>query len=45
LQRPDLKYPIFTPGLPKRMVANSDMFSVIRQNDVLLHHPYQSFAR
>ena len=44
VQRPDLKYPIFTPGLPKRLVANSDMFAVIRQNDVLLHHPYQSFA-
>ena len=44
VQRPDLKYPIFTPGMPKRMIANSDMFSVIRQNDVLLHHPYQSFA-
>ena len=44
VQRPDLKYPIFTPGLPKRLTANSDMFSVIRQNDVLLHHPYQSFA-
>jgi polyphosphate kinase len=44
VQRPDLKYPIFTPGLPKRLVANTEMFSVIRQNDVLLHHPYQSFA-
>jgi polyphosphate kinase len=44
LQRPDLKYPIFTPGLPKRLIANNDMFSVIRQNDMLLHHPYQSFA-
>jgi len=44
VQRPDLKYPIFTPGLPKRLVANNDMFSVIRQNDMLLHHPYQSFA-
>jgi polyphosphate kinase len=44
VQRPDLKYPIFTPGLPKRLVANSDMFAVIRQNDVLLHQPYQSFA-
>src|SRR5689334_19551322 len=44
VQRPDLKYPIFTPGMPKRLIANSDMFSVIRQNDVLLHHPYQSFA-
>jgi polyphosphate kinase len=44
VQRPDLKYPIFTPGLPKRLATNSDAFSVIRQNDVLLHHPYQSFA-
>src|SRR5579862_3000899 len=44
VQRPDLKYPIFTPGLPKRLLTNTDMFSVIRQNDILLHHPYQSFA-
>jgi polyphosphate kinase len=44
VQRPDLKYPIFTPGLPKRLVGNADLFAVIRQNDVLLHHPYQSFA-
>jgi polyphosphate kinase len=44
VQRPDLKYPIFTPGLPKRLLASSDMFAVIRQNDVLLQHPYQSFA-
>ena len=44
VQRPDLKYPIFTPGLPKRLATNTDMFAVIRQNDILLHHPYQSFA-
>jgi len=44
VQRPDLKYPIFTPGLPKRLATNTDLFSVIRQNDVLLQHPYQSFA-
>lgn len=44
IQRPDLKYPLFTPSLPKRLVASSDMFAVIRQNDLLLHHPYQSFA-
>ncbi|MDB6010810.1 MAG: polyphosphate kinase 1 [Gammaproteobacteria bacterium] len=44
VQRPDLKYPIFTPGLPRRLVASSDLFAVIRQNDLMLHHPYQSFA-
>ncbi len=44
VQRPDLKYPIFTPGMPKRLVGTSDLFACIRQKDVLLHHPYQSFA-
>jgi polyphosphate kinase len=44
VQRPDLKYPIFTPGTPKRLVGTSDLFACIRQKDVLLHHPYQSFA-
>ena len=42
-QRPDLKYPLFTPGIPKRIGANPDLFAVIQQRDVLLHHPYQSF--
>jgi polyphosphate kinase len=44
VQRPDLKYPIFTPGLPKRLAGATDLFAVIHQKDVLLHHPYQSFA-
>jgi len=44
LQRPDLKYPIFTPGLPRRLATTTDLFAAIRQNDMLLHHPYQSFA-
>jgi polyphosphate kinase len=43
-QRPDLKYPVFTPGLPPRLTGSPDLFAVIRQNDVLLHHPFQSFA-
>ncbi len=46
VQRPDLKYPLFTPGLPKPLASASgwDLFADIRQDDVLLHHPYQSFA-
>src|SRR5580700_5304560 len=44
VQRPDLKYPIFTPGTPKRLVGATDLFACIRQKDILLHHPYQSFA-
>lgn len=44
IDRPDLKFPTFTPGRPLRLKRNSDMFDVIRRGDVLLHHPYQSFA-
>ena len=44
VQRPDLKYPIFTPGLPRRVAGSSDLLSVIRQKDVLLHHPFHSFG-
>ncbi|HTT06271.1 MAG TPA: polyphosphate kinase 1 [Steroidobacteraceae bacterium] len=43
-QRPDLMYPPFTPGLPKRLVGATDLFAVIRQRDLLLHHPYRSFG-
>ena len=44
VQRPDLKYPIFTPGLPRRVAGSSDLFAVIRHKDVLLHHPFHSFG-
>ena len=46
VQRPDLKYPLFTPGLPKRLAGTgaTDLFAAIRQKDLLLHHPFQSFA-
>jgi len=43
-QRPELKYPPFTPGLPARLIGTADLFAVIRQRDLLLHHPYRSFA-
>ena len=43
-QRADLKYPPFTPGLPPRLVGATDLFAVIRQRDILLHHPYRSFG-
>jgi len=43
VERADLKYPPFTPGLPKQFVK-SNIFDVISKKDVLLHHPYESFA-
>ena len=44
VQRPDLKFPIFTPGLPRRVAGSTDLLAVIRQKDVLLHHPFHSFG-
>ncbi len=42
--RDDLKFPSFVPGMPLLLQKKgADMFKVIRKNDVLLHHPYQSF--
>ncbi|MDD2699689.1 MAG: polyphosphate kinase 1 [Sideroxydans sp.] len=44
VNRPDLKFPPFVPGLPPLLKKKgADMFKVIRKGDVLLHHPYQSF--
>jgi polyphosphate kinase len=44
VDRADLKYPPFTPGLPRRLSAGADLFAILRRGDVLLHHPYESFA-
>jgi polyphosphate kinase len=45
LDRPDLKFKPLAPVVPKRLrlTARQDIFSVIREGDVLLHHPYESF--
>jgi polyphosphate kinase len=43
VDRPDLKFPQFRPGLPQRLERPGDMFDAIRTRDVLLHHPFQSF--
>ena len=34
----------FNPRIPKQFTAGADVFTVIRDGDVLLHHPYDSFA-
>ncbi len=44
VNRPDLKFVPYTPGLPRRLLHNGDVFDVIQRGDVLLHHPYESFA-
>src|SRR6202046_962901 len=44
VDRPDLKYAAFTPNTPERLRVGSDLFAALRNGDVLLHHPFQSFA-
>ena len=44
IDRPDLKFPAFVPALPRELVRRQDIFEAIRKGDILLHHPYQSFA-
>lgn len=44
INRPDLKFKPFVPALPIQMAPSSDIFETIRKQDVLLHHPYESFA-
>lgn len=43
VERPDLKFPVFSPALPARIAKSGSMFEVIRKGDLLLHHPYESF--
>jgi polyphosphate kinase len=44
VERADLKYPPFQPGLPAPLELRSDLFELLKKQDVLLHHPYQSFT-
>ncbi|MGL6209970.1 MAG: polyphosphate kinase 1, partial [Paracoccaceae bacterium] len=42
--RRDLLWPPFSPRVPERVTDHDgDMFAAIRQKDMLLHHPYETF--
>jgi polyphosphate kinase len=40
---PELRDPPFTGVTPPLLDDGADLFEVIRQHDILLHHPYESF--
>ncbi len=42
--RPDLVYPGFTPDIPPRLQKSNNIFDTLRNGDILLYHPFQSFA-
>jgi polyphosphate kinase len=48
LDRPDLLHPPFTPTVPPALAApageQADVLAVLRQRDLLVHHPYEAFA-
>ncbi len=43
VDRPDLKFPPFVPALPRPHVGAEQIFHCVREHDLLLHHPYESF--
>jgi polyphosphate kinase len=43
VDRADLKFPGFRPGLPERLRRRNHIFETLRERDLLFHHPYQSF--
>jgi polyphosphate kinase len=44
LDIPELRDPPFHPGTQPRLAGTRSIFDVIKEGDVLLHHPYDSFA-
>ncbi len=41
---PDLVYPGFVPDMPPRLLKQTNIFEILHNGDILLHHPFQSFV-
>ena len=44
VDRPELKYPVFQPAPSAALNGLRDIYGVLAKQDVLLHHPYESFV-
>ncbi|MAL97413.1 MAG: polyphosphate kinase 1 [Alteromonadaceae bacterium] len=44
LNRPDLDYPGITPSVPRAIRSRETIFEAMRQQDILLYHPFESFT-
>jgi len=44
VERPELKFPVFQAALPAALAGQPDIYAVLKKQDVLLHHPYESFT-
>jgi polyphosphate kinase len=44
IDRPELKFSPFNPSRPPQLKRNMNVFDSIRKQDILLHHPYESFS-
>jgi len=44
VDRPDLIYTGFTPDMPPRLTKSKSIYDILHNGDILLHHPFQSFA-
>jgi polyphosphate kinase len=44
IDRPELKFQAFTPAHPQNLQQPERIFDAIREQDILLHHPYESFV-
>jgi len=44
VDRPNLMYPLFTPGTAKPLRRGNSILEAMQQNDILLQHPFESFT-
>lgn len=44
IDRPDLKFPPFKSSIPSALSRKNNYFEAIKKQDILLHHPFESFA-